>query len=245
MKKWLKFLTFLLAFQMEVRVRASGDVLQQPSACMKSKETCAIHVTGPAFHMMKDDFGIHARENSTLMRLSAGQWRLLKGILWVEKSTGVEFETPYANVKASQGQYWLIEKGSQVVIRNIDADLQVVLRDGKKLEVPAGFEFWVSGINSKGQSEYGMIRPIDMKEHLPLWNALYSGSKDNFVKEVQKLKENWGDLTEKSAFIYQAATERKLASVAESKRQEEEKSRQQAAERQKLKSIYFQRTFER
>ncbi|MCR3916735.1 hypothetical protein, partial [Klebsiella variicola] len=69
--------------------------------------------------------------------------------------------------------------------------------------------------------------------------------KESFVKEVKNLKENWGDLTEKSAFIYQAITERKLASIAESQRQAEEKSRQQAAERQKLKNIYFQRTFER
>ena len=188
MKKGFRFLIFLLAFQMEVRVRASGDILQQPTACLKSKETCAIHVTGSAFHLSKDNFGLHAKENSTLMRLSSSQWRLIKGTLWIEKSAGVEVETPYATTKAPHGQYWLIEKGSQVVVRNIDAELQVVLRDGKKLEVPAGFEFWISGINSKGQSEYGMIRPIDMKEHLPVWNALYSGSKENFVKEVQKLK---------------------------------------------------------
>lgn len=245
MKKGIRFLIFLLAFQMEVRVRAAGDVLQQPSACLKSKETCAIHVTGPAFHLRRDDFSIHANENSTLMRLSLKQWRLVKGTMWVEKSAGVEVETPYANLKAPQGQYWLIEKGSQIVVRNIDADLQVVLRDGRKLEVPAGFEFWVSGINSKGQTEYGMIRPIEMKEHLPLWNSLYSGTKEGFVKEVQNLKENWGDLTEKSAFIYQAVVERKLASVAESQRQVEEKKRQQAADLQKMKSFYFQRTFER
>ncbi len=245
MKKVFRFLIFLLAFQMEVRVRASGDVLQQPVACLKSKETCALHVTGPVFHLRRDELSLHAKENSTLMRVSASQWRLLKGTLWVEKSAGVDIETPYATVSAPQGQYWLIERGSQIVVRNIDADLHVVLRDGKKLEVPAGFEFWISGINSKAQSEYGMIRPIDMKEHLPLWNALYSGTKENFVKEVKHLKENWGDLAEKSAFIYQAATERKLASIAESQRQAEEKSRQQAAERQKLKSIYFQRTFER
>lgn len=245
MKKFMKLLIFLLAFQMEVRVRAAGEVLLQPTACLKAKETCSIHVIGSAFHLKKDDLSLHANENSTLMRLTSKQWRLVQGTLWVEKAAGVEVETPYAMVKAPQGQYWLLQEESKVVIRNIDADLEVTLRDGKKLEVPSGFEFWVSGINSKGQSEYGMIRPIDMKDHLPLWNSMYTGTKENFVKEVKDLKENWGDLAEKSAFIYQKTTERKLAAVAEEERKAEEKRRQDAAERQKIKNIYYQRTFER
>lgn len=245
MKKGLQLFIFLMAFQMEVRVRAAGDVLQQPTACLKSMEVCALHVTGAAFHLLKGDLSLHAKENSTLMRLSEGQWRLLQGTLWVEKSAGIDVETPYANLKASQGQYWLIEKGTQIIVRNIDADLQVVLRDGKKLEVPSGFEFWISGLNAKKQTEYGMIHPIDIKEHLPLWNSLYSGSRESFLKEVQSLKESWGDLTEKSAFIYKTTTERKLASVAEAQRKNEEKSHLQAVEHQKIKNFYFQRTFER
>lgn len=245
MKKFLRLLIFIMAFQMEVRVRASGDVMQQPSACLKSKESCTIHVTGPAFHLERGDFKMHASEDSTLMRSSANQWRLMKGTVWMEEAKNVEVETVFATVKASQGQYWLLDQGDKIVIRNIDAELEVTLRDGKKLEVPSGFEFWVAGLNSKNQNEYGMIRPIDMKEHLPVWNALYKGSKESFIKEVKNLKDNWGDMAEKSAAVYKVTTERKLAAVAEAERKETEKKRLEDQKRQELKNLYYQRTFER
>lgn len=245
MKKLSRLILFLLAFQMEVRVRASGDLLQEPEACLKSQQSCAIHVLGTGFHLQKKSLVLHATEGSTLMRLSQKNWKLIKGTLWVEKANSVEVETAYASVKSAGGQYWLLQKNDQVIIRNINAELEVTLRDGKKLEVPEGFEFWVSGINSKGLSEYGMIHPISLKEHLVLWNSLYVGGKANFLKEAQSLKEDWGGLTEKSSDLYQIIIKRKMASIAEQDRLLEEKKHQEAVYRQNLKKIYFQRTFER
>ncbi|WP_374073299.1 hypothetical protein [Bdellovibrio bacteriovorus] len=245
MKKWIRLTLFLLAFQMEVRVRASGDVLQQPSACLKSKETCAIQVTGSAFHLLQESQKVHASEGSTLVRLSPTQWRLVKGNLWLEKGAGVEVETLYGTMKASHGQYWVVEKGDKVLVRNIDATLHVTLRDGKSLEVPEGFEFWIAGVNSKGISDYGMIQPIDMKEHLPLWNSLYRGSKNDFIKEVVHVRENWGDLAEKSSLIYKTVVQREIASEQEKQRLLDEKKQRKAAELRQMKELYRQRVFER
>ncbi|WP_413942647.1 hypothetical protein [Bdellovibrio sp. HCB-162] len=245
MKKWVRLALFLLAFQMEVRVRASGEVMQQPSACLKSKETCAIQVTGSGFHLLQDSLKIHASEGATLVRLSNTQWRFVKGALWIEKGANVEVETLYGSLKASQGQYWVVEQGDQVLIRNVDATLTVTLRDGKSLEVPEGFEFWISGMNSKGVSSYGMIQPIDMKNHLPLWNSLYRGSKEDFVKEVTHLRANWGDLTEKSSLIYKTVVQREIASELAKQKIVEKKKQRLEAERRQVKELYRQRVFER
>ncbi|MGE5085453.1 MAG: hypothetical protein ACM3MG_04075 [Bacillota bacterium] len=245
MKKVIRGLIFLMAFQMEVRVRASADILEQPAACLKSIETCAIHVANGGFHLKQDGLKLHSTESSTLMRLSQDQWRLVRGTVWVEEASGVGFETPYANVKALHGGYWLISHKDKVLIRNINADLVVELRDGKKLEVPTGFEFWVAGINSDGRNEFGMIQPVKISEHLRLWNSLYQGSKEDFKKEVAQLKENWSDLVGKSSVIYQQIVDRKLASAAEERRNEEKKKRQAEAERQKTRELIYQRAFER
>ena len=245
MKKICRVLIFIMAFQMEVRVRASADVLQQPTACLKSEETCAIHVTGNGFHLKQDELKLHSTEGSTLMRLSQAQWRLVKGTVWVEEASKVGFETPYATVQALHGEYWLVGKADKVIVRNINADLTVELRDGKKLEVPAGFEFWVSGINSEGRSEFGMIEPVRVAEHLALWNSLYQGSKEEFKKEVAHLKENWSDLADKGSAIYQRIVDRKLASVAEERRKEAENKRHAELERQKVRELMYQRAFER
>ncbi|WP_413294037.1 hypothetical protein ACLSU7_02795 [Bdellovibrio sp. HCB185ZH] len=245
MKKVFQILLFVMAFQMEVRVRASADTLQQPTGCLKSADSCAIHVLNSPFHLKQEELELHSAEGSTLMRLSQDQWRLVKGVLWVEEAPQVAVETPYATAKAAHGQYWLIDRGDKLVIRNINADLTVVLRDGKKLEVPGGFEFWVSGINSKGKNEYAMIQTVDMKDHLVLWNKLFKGTKEQFKTEVTELRENWKDLAERGGSLYEKIALRQIASIQESQRIEAEKKRQAQAERQKTRELMYKRAFDR
>lgn len=245
MGKFVRLILFLLAFQMEVRVRAAGDVLQQPVACLQTQESCAIQVSGSGFHFEKDTIQFHATGGSTLMRLSSDQWRLVKGAVWVEGGKQLQVESVYAHTQAKMGEYWVIAQDSKVLIRNMNADLKVTLRDGKTLEIPEGFEVWVAGLNSKGQSEYGMIEPIKMKEHLPMWSSLYRGSKEDFVKEVRQYRDNWGDLAQKSSQLYKVLIERKLASVEDQRKTEEARRQRKAAEVQRMKDLYHQRVFER
>ncbi|WP_413561477.1 hypothetical protein [Bdellovibrio sp. HCB209] len=245
MKKLLQVLLFVLAFQMEVRVRASAGTLEQPVACLKSSESCALHVVGPSFHLKQDELELHAVEGSTLMRLSQDSWRLVKGVLWVEEAPQVTVETPFVTTKANHGQYWLVDRGDRLIVRNINADLNVVLRDGKKLEVPAGFEFWVSGINSNGKNEYGMIQTVDFKDHLVLWNKLFTGTKEQFKTEVAELRENWSDLGERGGSLYEKIALRQIASIEEGHKKEAEKKRQAQAERQKTRELMFKRAFDR
>ncbi|XGC79413.1 hypothetical protein ACES2L_08740 [Bdellovibrio bacteriovorus] len=245
MKKFSRLLIFILAFQMEVRVRASGDILEQPVACMKSKETCAIQVMGAGFHYAKKDKKLHAGSGSALMRLSQNQWRLVKGSLWVEESKGLEVDTLHGSLSAKYGEYWVIEKEGRILVRNIDSDLTVTFRDGKTLQVPEGFEFSMEGLGVDGRSQYSMVKPIDMKDHLPLWNSLWQGSKADFVAKVKRTKEYWGDLTQKSADLYQALVERKIASDQEAQQKLEEKKRRQALEKAQMREMYRSRVFDR
>ncbi len=246
LNKLLRLALFLVSFQMEVRVRASGSLLQQPDNCAKGQSgVCAVQVAGSPFHLIKENLRLHAPEGSTLMRLDSGSWRLIEGTLWVEKASSVEFETPYATVQAPAGQFWLIQKDKKLVIRNIDADISVMLADGKRLEVPAGFEFWVSGINSKGQNEFGMIQPIVLKQHLQLWGSLYLGGRRKFSDEVKTLYKSWGDLVEKSNHIYRQERDRKVANATLANNKKIEVKNAEVERRQREQKIFYQRTFER
>ena len=229
MKKIVRLMLFLMAFQMEVRVRAAGDLIEQPSACLKSQESCAIQVTGSAFHFEKGDHQLHATGGSAVVRLTPDQWRLVKGAVWVEGGKNLQLESLYASTQATMGEYWVISQDSRILIRNMNASLKVTLRDGKTLEIPEGFEVWVAGLNSQGKTEYGMIEPINMKEHLPMWNSLYRGSKEDFVKEVRLYRDNWGDLAQKSSRLYQTLTERKIASIEAQEKAEEARRQRKAA----------------
>jgi hypothetical protein len=245
MKKFSRLLIFILAFQVEVRVRASGDLLQNPENCLKTQEFCAIQANHKNFHYDETSTKLHMESSSVAQRLSENNWKFVSGALWVEQGKKLTIETLYATMKAPVGQYWVIEKNDRIVIRNINADLTVVFRDGKKMDVPEGFEFWVGGINSRGVSEYGMIQPINIRDHLPLWQSLFQGSKEEFISAVRKQKENWGDLVEVSSQIYRKSADRQIASVERAAQVKAEKARRTEAGYEKIRKLFYERTFNR
>lgn len=244
MKKLVHIFLFVAAFQMEVRVRAAGDILEQPASCFKTPETCAVQVLSPGFHVQDKNKKIHAAAGSTVMRLAEEQWRLIKGTLWVEKGT-LQVQTPYADLQARKGQYWVLSKEDRIWVRNMDADLILTLRDGKTLQLPEGFEVWVAGLDSQGRTDHGMIQPLNIKEHLPLWSSLYVGSKENFRKEVLGFKKYWGDLTAKSAAIYRDIVVREIAATEAAQKAVELKKQRQAEETRRIRELYWKRSFER
>ena len=245
MKKLMKLLIFILAFQMEVRVRASGDSVQQPYGCLNKENLCAVQVTGPAFHFQSKGLELHATESSSLLRQSADHWQLMSGTLWIENAKKIEVETPYARVLAGGGQSWVINRGNEITVRNIAGQVQVQLRDGKELIIPAGFEVWVAGVNSKGESEFGMIQPLDIPHHLALWNSLYTKSKEEFIKEVQSLKAKRPEVIELSSQVYEKNAQRQLASAAEANQRLREKQHQLELEKERRHQEFYKMSFER
>ena len=245
MKKLFQVFLFLAAFQVEVRVRASGDLLQQPEACLQTKGSCVVQAPAKEFVFQGDGLSLRAPPQATLERKSKNDWRLIQGSIWVEKGRGVSIETIFAEVRSRDGEFWVLEREGRILIRNISADLTVYLRDGKELPLPAGFEFWVAGITTKAQNEFGVLQPISLKNHLKDWVQLYPGTSEQFRKDVQELKENWKSLAAKSGDLYQQVTNRRLASIAEAKRHEQVRKENALREQKRVKELYFHKVFER
>lgn len=245
MKKWVHILLFLLFFQVEVRVKASNGALQNPDNCLKNSEVCALQANQSAFRFTFKSVKLNATQGSSLVRENNFKWKFVSGALWIEKSAGLTVDTLYGTAQASKGQYWLIEQGDKVLVRNISADLKVKLRDGKELEVPEGFQFWIAGLNTDAQSDYGMIEPIELKSHLELWNSLFEGTKAEFKAAALEQRESWGDLAATGGLIYQKSVDRKLASIAEEKAEVARKKQAKAAEDRRIKQLFYERTFER
>ena len=245
MKNIFRLFLFLAAFQMEVRVRAAGDLIQQPDACLHGTQACVVQSLEKPFYFAKEGINLSAPAKATLERIENNKWRLVSGSVWVEKGQKVTIESVYAEVRSQNGEFWVIEKGNRLWVRNLSADLTVHLRDGKELALPAGFEFWIAGINTKSQSEYGVLQTIDLKDHIKNWAALYPGNSEQFKKDVQEFKENWKTLAAQGGTLYQEMANRRIASIKEAKHQDKLKKERLAAEQKRLKDLYFERTFER
>lgn len=244
MKKWGHFVLFLIAFQVEVRVRAS-DSLSIPENCFGRLTPCSLKVPSSKWTYKEGPLRLHASQGSILTEnIKTREWRLVEGTLWVENAPSLRVRTTSAEVEGSSGQYWIIVEQDRALFRNISAKLVVTFKDQSKMEIPRGFEVWVGAVNSEAQVERGMLKPIDLKRHLKVWHALYPGTRQQFISEVQDLKDQWSDLTEQSSAIYQKVSERKLASLEDEKQRELEIKKKKEQERRRLRENFHRRVFE-
>jgi hypothetical protein len=247
MKKFAHVLLFVAAFQMEVRVRASEPVMTYPENCLGKSAPCSFKVTTDKWSFESGNVKIHAGADTILTAedVRSKEWKLVAGTLWMQNAPSVKVRTVSALAEGSSGQYWVFaDKDGRVVFRNITSKLIVTFKDHTKIEIPRGFEVWVGSVNSKAQTEHGMIEPINLKDHLKAWYQLYPGDRAQFVSEVQDLKDQWSDLVEKSGDIYKKVAERELAALDEKKRAQLEVQRKKEEERLRIRAEFHKRVFE-
>jgi hypothetical protein len=244
MKRLGHLLLFIAAFQMEVRVRASESV-SFPENCIGKISPCSFKVTENKWTFESGNIKIHAPVNTILTEnAKAKEWTLVSGSLWMQNAPSVQIKTIAADIEGSSGQYWVFIEKNHTVIRNISSKLIVTLKDQKKIEIPRGFEIWVGSVNSEARVEHGMVEPVDLKKHLKSWYQLYPGSRQQFVSEVQDLKDQWADLVEQSGDMYKKVVERKMASLDEEKNRQIEIQKAKEQERQRVRETFHRKVFE-
>jgi hypothetical protein len=245
MKKFGHLLLFLAAFQMEVRVRASEVGLSFPESCLGKVSPCAVKVMTDKWSYEAGNVKLRAPVATMLTEDANGkEWTLVEGSLWVENAPSVKIKTVSAEAEGSSGQYWVFAEKGRIVFRNITAKLVINFKDHSKLEIPRGFEVWVGGVNSEAKVEHGMVEPINLKRHLKAWYALYPGDRQQFVSEVQDLKDQWADLIEQSGEIYKKVAVRKLAALDDQKRQQLEIQKKKEETRLRIRAEFHKRVFD-
>ncbi|MGZ3804047.1 MAG: hypothetical protein ACXVB4_07560 [Pseudobdellovibrionaceae bacterium] len=245
MKRFGHLLLFLAAFQIEVRVRASESSLSFPENCLGKSSPCSFKVLTEKWSYEVGQVKLRAPIATILIENAQGkEWSLVAGSLWVQNAPSVKIKTLSAEVEGSSGQYWVAAEKGHFVFRNITAKLIVTLKDRTKIEIPRGFEMWVGDVNSEAKVEHGMVEPVDLKEYLKSWYALYPGNRQQFLSEVQDLKDQWADLVEESGDIYKKVVERKIAALADQKQRQLEVYKKKEELRLRVRAEFHKRVFD-
>lgn len=245
MKKFWHLFLFLAAFQMEVRVRASEASLSFPENCLGKVSPCSFKVMTDKWSYEAGNVKFRAPIATILTENSAEkEWNLVAGTLWVQNAPSIKIKTISAEAEGSSGQYWVFSEKGRFVFRNITAKLILTFKDHTKMEIPRGFEVWVGDVDSEAKVEHGMIAAVDLKRHLKSWYALYPGDRQQFVSEVQDLKDQWADLVEQGGDIYKKVAERKLAALDDEKRRQVELHKQKEENRLRIRAEFHKRVFD-
>ncbi len=242
--KWIRLFLMLLAFQTQVRVRADSVhslTFWDPPSCRESKEDCRVQAGAAKLSLPVGRGQLDVARDSLLER-KEGHWKLLKGTARLKKG---RLECIDGSVETN-GEAWILDEGGeQVVVRAIDEDLKVKMKDQKILDVPAGFEVWVGRLETNGASEHGLPKQISIADQLIRWAHLEPGEKETQIERANRLKALWKDRAEMGAELYTQVIDRQLASEQEVLRKEQQRKealrRQRAAERQLLFSTAFEK----
>lgn len=241
--KWLRVFLVLAAFQMEVRVKAhmSPESLSEPEGCLSGTGECHVK-TGTAVLQLKRGGGVLTVASGTILERKDETWKLLQGALRAKNADAVSV---YGVLKPSS-EAWLIDDGSgRLTVRAVAGASRFVLRDGREIEVPEGFEVWIGGLGAGKRNLHGVPSPIPVEDHLKRLAAMDRLSGDDLRAEMKALKTRWQDRHEAAAALYDGIAKRGLASAEESERKERARRQAQDDEKKKYRQMLYDRAFGR
>lgn len=239
-KRWFVFIFFL---SIDVRVRASNDIKERPQGCLDKQIVCALQTKESVFHLANPNFELHLGPSSIVLRNSSDEIEFVAGTLWLARYNKMTVKTVFGTVKSANGPFWIIQDKDRVWVRNVNAEVKITLRDGKELELPLGFQVWLSGLDQFGKSVVGIPETIPVESHIKLWSQLFPGTKDEFRKEVESIKWVWGSLPDKGSELYtkMADRQRQIAEAREAEILRIQSAQQQ--ESQRVRQQFEEKTF--
>jgi hypothetical protein len=238
----IRFIIFLLAFTVEVKVHAARVSLpsvkapvQEPSECLKTSNVCAIKT--PELGKFSLDVGngkVTLDSNTIVVRVSPTEVKLITGTLWVKSESEIKIDTSFGLVSSSGGEFWVRIDVDKTVVSAIEGTLSLVGKDKKTvLRLEEGEENWIGGIARNGKSTSGVPKAIAFEDHLFRWARLYSGSKTQFEADVKKFHSRWSRQLASVADYHKQLAESRLEVLdreyekrAQAKAQEESRSKE-------------------
>ena len=178
-------------------------------------------------------------ENSTL-----NQKTLMHGCVWIRHLKSENLKTLHAEVSSQQSDFFVEIKNQKIYYFNHKGLLNLKLRDGQKVILPAGFYVWISEVNADKKNEIGVISPIE-KTHILSLASIWEGDEKALKSQLSSYQRAWDSNNELAADYYKSLVSRRLASVESEKLKKLTRQEREARARQKQQKLLFDRVFNR
>lgn len=171
--------------------------------------------------------------------------QLLSGSHWIRETKNYILQTPYGDIHSSRGDFFVDFRDKKVTVVNHLGDLKIMLRDGRKIELPPGFEVWVGELGADKKNLMGSIYPVDLRDHVINLGQLWTQDPKSLKEVLLKFESRWGDRTALAASYYKSLAQRKIASVQKEQDRIQSLKRQEMNRRAANRKLLFERAFGR
>lgn len=239
----LRLLVALLAFSIEVKVKAAESaLLEQPPGCLQSAAPCALYNhQSSAFQLPKAPMVVLGKE-AVVVRKSKADFQLLQGLLWVSEAN------------TTMGSQWGIIKGigSTSVLLNakktgleidvLEGQISIQLRGhNEKLQVPAGYALSVNAIDTQGWNQVSIPQPLDLAQVIQQWGSLFPGTKNEMRRRLTRVRDHWRHAVDESSQWQLAEVTRELAAVNSERQRQAKRQRHWQKQTDQLLKLFRHR----
>lgn len=201
------------------------------------------------FTVFSAEVKLKAKSSAAQIKSCPDSWidaaQFLSGCHWVKSKDPYRLKTVYGDILGRNMDFTIRSEDSKIFIVNNSGELRVELKDGRSIQLPPGFEVWISELNEKRLNETGQIVPVDLRQHIAFLGKLWSGSPKNLKEKLEDYLMRWGNRTEMASNYYKSLAERKIASVEAHEARLQNYKDKEAARRAANRRQLYQRAFER
>lgn len=246
----MKSLVFIIFFSIDVTVKASSLAqlkmpVEEPRHCLARDAVCAIG-TYPDSKYELDLGPIHLflSSDTNLTRLQRNRYILLKGEVWVRAEDEVVFESEYGNLSINHGNAFVARDGKRLIVRNLNAQVEMNPKGTKAFEVERGFENALAPVDKSGHSATEIPQLIDLNSSLTKLGQLYTGQKLEFKMFAEELFYDWSSIVDKASRLHADLAMRAVAADNEAAANESRRRQAFEAERLRLRRLFKSKTIE-
>ncbi len=245
--KFLNVLFFILAFTIEVKVRASEifleKIIQTPDHCLQETGYCIIKNLDKKYSYKGESFTLSLTPESIVVRQKQKEFSFVKGQVYIKADTKVTFEIPYGTIEVESDSQVLLEKYEEkVTVQTIFGKAFLKpLGEKKPILVMAGHENYISQVGENFRAQTGIPKPIIIEPLLKAWAYHVEIKKEKFLEDVEAFKSIHEKAVQELSILNEQIASREIASVKSEKLAREERAKKSKEQKEKMQNIYYQR----
>jgi hypothetical protein len=239
---------FILFFSAQLLAKASSvdgnlakPYVDSPQNCYeKEKYPCNLRISEGFLAFERGDQQFHLAKQSALLFHGASKIQVLQGQLWIRNSKKLTLVLSPALEIQLDGEFF-VEKRADLTsrIHNLAGTARFLSKYVFASEsLPLGFENWYGAMDTSGQVQRGVIRPIEIADFLKSWIPVSGLPMAQLKKNLELYRDSWSETTEASAQMYQQVIERRIASHLEKERKQLERRRSVEQDQSRYRQMF-------
>ena len=240
----LKYICFILAFTINVQIRATAIDIQEPRDCWIKEGECSLKNDDFAKTYSIDAGNLAVSPHGVWIRRSESEVRLLKGTFFINAQNSFYVQTKYARLKLEPDQSIIIQtEAHRTEIISFNGMIRVHDLNDEVYLLPTGYSNYWGKITHMQKVDLGFARPANIKKVIRVIGYMSQIDKKEIYIGLENFKKYWLLALNETQDRSVASANQIIEDWEVKKKQRAESLKKSQVERKKMRDFFFKKTF--